>query len=229
MPQIKSKQDARYQFHHDRMLLFEEYQEKRNAEVDGFVSAVESLQMESSSRKKLFSEIPSIEGERIVLDRVVDSDADALRDLIENPHAQRYLPSYLFENQYDDVHESISLLYEDLFLNKESLILAVRVRETSELAGLVEFYGLRDRLHKISVGCRLRECWWGKGLATEALRLMVAYLYGETDIEIITASSMVENSGSAHVLEKVGFIRTEHAAEEDWGFSEPAVVDKWFY
>lgn len=229
MSEMHNKRDARYQFHHDRLLLFEEYQEKRNAEVDGFVSAVESLQADAPSPKKLFSEVPSIEGDRVVLDRVVDTDVDELRDMIDNPLVQRYLPTYLFEKQRDDVHETIRLLYGDLFQNKESLILAIRVKETGELAGFAEFYGLRDRLHKISVGSRLRECWWGQGLATETLRLMVAYLYGETDIEIITASSMIENSGSAHVLEKVGFIRTEHGAEEDWGFPEPIIVDKWFY
>ena len=50
---------------------------------------------------------------------------------------------------------------------------------------------------------------------------MVDYLYNETDIEIITASTMIENKASAHVLEKVGFIRTARSVEEDWGFPEP--------
>ena len=133
--------------------------------------------VEAPSRKKLFSEIPRVDGERIVLDRVVAADADALRDLICNAHVQRYEPTYLFEKQFDDASEAIASMYGDLFANKESLILAIRMKETGELAGLAEFYGLRDSLHKISVGYRLRECWWGYGLATEAARLMVGYLY----------------------------------------------------
>lgn len=225
----------------DRMKCFAVYEEgkrgAKNARVQDRATSpkpaarpasTDSLQ-EDPPRKKLFSEIPSIEGDRIVLDRVVDADSDALQDLISNPLAQRYLPTYLFEKQFDDAHEAISQLYGDLFENKESLILAIRMKETGELAGLVEFYGLRDSLHKISVGSRLRECWWGCGLATEATRLAVDFLYGETDIEIITASTMVENKASAHVLEKVGFIRTARHVEEDWGFSEPTIVDKWFY
>ena len=211
-----------------RQHVFASYEEAK--QTDGLLEEriVEHLHA-TDERKKLFSEIPRIEGERIVLDRVVDADADALRDLIDNPFAQRYLPTYLFEKQFDDAREAIRLLYGDLFENKESLILAIRVNETGELAGLAEFYGLRDHLHKISVGSRLRECQWGHGFATEATRLMVDYLYGETDIEIITASTMVENKASAHVLEKVGFIRTARSVEEDWGFPEPTIVDKWFY
>lgn len=183
---------------------------------------------DGTPRKKLFSEIPSIKGEHIVLDRVVDGDADALRDLIQNPLVQRYLPTYLFEKQFDDVYEAISLLYDDPYANKESLILAIRMQDTGELTGLGEFYGLRDNLHKASMGYRLRQCWWGHGIATEAAHLMVDYLYGETDIEIITTSTMVQNEASAHVLEKAGFIRTARGVEEDWGFPEPTIVDKWF-
>jgi len=81
----------------------------------------------ADERKKLFSEIPRIEGERIILDRVVDADADALRDLIDNPFAQRYLPTYLFEKQFNDAHEAIRLLYGNLFENKVSIRLRCAV------------------------------------------------------------------------------------------------------
>lgn len=208
-----------------RRQVFDAYEEaKRTGKLIGCYGVGPA----DSGRKKLFSEIPRIEGERIVLDRLVDSDADALRELIDNPLVQRYLPTYLFEKQYGDAHEAIRLMYGDLFQNKESLILAIRLKETGELAGLAEFYGFNDRLHKISVGGRLRECWWGHGLATENVRLMVDYLYGETDIQIITASTMIQNKASAHSLEKADFIRTACNVEEDWGFPEPTIVDKWF-
>ncbi len=177
--------------------------------------------------KKLFDEIPCIKGEHIVLDRVVDEDADALRELASDPLVQRWLPKYLIERQLEDVHETIRLLYGEVFENKESLVLAIRMGEAGELAGLAEYYGLRDSLHKVSIGCRLRRGWWGQGIATEATRLMVGYLYAETDVEIATASTMVENIASARVLEKADFIRTARYVEEDWGYPEPTVVDKW--
>ena len=216
---------------------------KRRAEIansfnemhppEAAASAIESAdgaktKTAAPTRRKLFDEVPTIEGERVVLNRVVDTDADALRDLIENQLVQRYLPTHLFEKQFDDAGEAISHLYGDLFENGESLILAIRDKSSGELAGLAEFYGLRDQLHKVSVGYRLRERFWGRGFATEAARLMVGYLYGKTDIEIITASTMVKNEASANVLEKADFIRTARSVEEDWGFAEPTLVDKWF-
>lgn len=215
-----------------RRQVFEAYEEAKRAFEQTMGLSGEhphvQPQPESADRIKLFSTVPRIESERVVLDRVVDSDAAALSDLIANPLVQRYIPTYLFEKQFDDPHEAIRQLYGELFRNRESIILALRPKETGELAGLAEFYGLRDHLHKVSMGYRLREQFWGQGLATEAARLMVDYLYGKTDIEIITASTMVENEASAHVLEKAGFIRTARGVEEDWGFPEPTIVDKWF-
>ena len=211
----------------DRRKVFAAYEDAKRLGVRLEVVCGRS-EYEGEHRKKLFSEIPRIEGERIVLDRVVDSDAEALRDLKDNPNVQRWVPKFLFENLRDDVHETIRLLYGDLFENKDSLILAVRLKETGELVGLVEFYGLRDDLHKISVGGRLREKYWNRGIGTEMVNLMVGYLYGETDIEIITASVMVDNVASASTLEKCDFIRTARSVEEDWGYPEPTIVDKFF-
>ena len=210
-------------------IRFESYEKsKRLGRAVGWLLRREQERSEGEGRVKLFGSVPRIVGERVVLDRVVDSDAEALRDLIDNPRVRRYVPTYLFEKQREDVHRTIRLLYGDLFTNGESLILAIREKESGELAGLAEFYGLRDELHKVSVGYRLRECFWGRGFATETARLMVGYLYGKTDIEIITASVMVENPASARVLEKAAFIRTARGVEEDWGFDEPVIVDKFF-
>lgn len=176
--------------------------------------------------KKLFSEIPQLTGEGVALGPVTEADAPALQDLMDNERVYRFLPTFLFEQQCADARDAIARLYGEPYERKESLILGVR--EAGEFCGLAEFYGLRDDAHKISVGYRLRECCWGRGVATRAVGLMVAYLYGQTDIEIITASTMVENIASARVLEKNGFIRTARGVGEDWGYEQPTIADKWF-
>ena len=99
--------------------------------------------------------------------------------------------------------------------------------EHDEFCGLAEMYGYRDEYHKISVGYRLLKECWGKGIATEALGRMIEYLCHETDIEIITASTMVENQASANVLRKNGFELVVSSVDEDWGYQEPVPTDKW--
>ena len=177
---------------------------------------------------RLFDEIPRLEGKSIVLDKVMQSDAPGLQELVDSKTVYRYLPTFLFEKQHDDVRETIDLLYRDLFTNKESLILCVRSKHDGAFCGFAECYGLREELNKISIGYRLLERCWGHGIASQAVSLMVNYLYDQTNIELITASTMVENIASAQVLRKNGFICTTHAVEEDWGYDTPTIADKWF-
>ena len=88
-------------------------------------------------------------------------------------------------------------------------------------------YGFRDEIHKISIGYRLAESCWGRGIASETVALMTGYLLKETDIEIITASTMIENKASARVLTKNGFTLVNSGVGEDWGYETPTATDKW--
>lgn len=177
--------------------------------------------------KKLFSEIPYIEGNDIVLRKITQDDADSLRELTESEAVYRYLPTFLFEKKYGSIEYVIDHLYDECF--RESIILGIYLKEDNAqiFCGIAEMYGFRDEIHKISVGYRLLERFWRQGIATKALDLMIDYLYNETDIEIITASTMIENRGSARVLEKNGFDLVVHAVPEDWGYDTPTITDKW--
>lgn len=174
-------------------------------------------------KKKLFSEIPYLQGKRIILKALTADDAAALKELVDDDEVYRYLPTFLFEKQYDDVRTVIERLYDECI--KESLILGIYCSDA--FRGLAEMYGYKDSIHKVSVGYRLLRRFWGQGIASETLGLMIDYLFGETDIEIITASTMVENKASAAVLTKNDFMLVVHAANEDWGYEQPTVTDKW--
>ena len=172
---------------------------------------------------KPFSEIPYMESDRIILRKLTLDDADSLQEMVDSPAVYRYLPTFLYEKKYPDVRYVIRHLYDECF--QESIILGVF--EGGEFCGLAEMYGFRDPIHKISIGHRLMEKCWGRGVSSEALKMMVDYLFEKTDIEIITASSMVVNKAAATVLSKNGFTLVAHAVGEDWGYEEPTIVDKW--
>ena len=177
--------------------------------------------------KKLFDEIPSIEGPRLVLCALDESDAAGLQELMDNANVYRHEPTFLFERQFSDAHDVIAQVYGKPFAKKQSLILGIRLKETGECGGLAEFYGLRDDARKISVGYRLAERFWGCGFATEALACMLDYLGRRTDIRVVTASTLPDNAASARVLEKSGFTCTARSVNEDWGFDAPLPTDKW--
>lgn len=177
--------------------------------------------------KKLFDEIPVIESDQIILRKLTDEDAPLIEEMTRSKLIYRYEPTYLFERQYIDMHQMIREVYGEIFETKQSLILAIHSIENNQLCGLAEFYGYKESLHKTCVGYRLRESYWGKGIATQAGWLMMDYLLNSTDVEIITASTMVENKPSARVLIKNGFKLVNSAVPEDWGYAHPTLADKW--
>lgn len=173
--------------------------------------------------KKLFSEIPYIEGSRLILKKVEAENKDALDELRHDPEVYRLLPTFLFEQQYDDIDYVIGHLYDEAL--EESVILGIY--EENAFCGLAEFYGYRPAVHKISIGYRLLERCWGRGIASETVKMMADYLFDETDIRIISASTLPENRASAAVLRKNGFLNYVSGAPEDWGYRRPLPTDKW--
>ena len=105
--------------------------------------------------------------------------------------------------------------------------MGVYAKDDMRFCGLAEFYGWDDSQHKISIGGRIYEKEWGNGFGSEAAELMVDYLFGETDIEMVTTSSMTENKASANAMIKNGFTLIASDVEEDWGFDEKTLENKW--
>ena len=56
------------------------------------------------------------------------------------------------------------------------------------------------------LGYYIGEKFWGKGIMTEAVRLICKHVFDNTDIVRIYAEPFAENIGSCRVLEKNGFV-----------------------
>ena len=180
-------------------------------------------QERKDSMKKLFPEPPVLTGGRLRLRPLSLTDAESLRRLTCQEQVYRFLPAFLFEKKYAEPKDVIARLYDEGL--EDSLILGIFTGE--RFCGLAEVYSYREPIHKASVGYRLLQEEWGKGIATEALGIVADELLNVRGIEIITASTMLQNRASAHVLQKNGFTLVTHAVEEDWGFPEPTLTDKW--
>ena len=179
-------------------------------------------------KRFLFTEIPCLEGESVILKKIVDEDAEGLEDLRKSGDVYRLLPTFLFEQQIEDVHEVIRQMYEGpLYKEEQSLMLGIYPKGTKEFAGIIELYGYRKEYQKISLGYRLRKKYWGQGLATDATKTLLRYLSEETHVEIVTASTLPDNAASANVLTKCGFTLVVDGVGEDWGYPTLLPTDKW--
>ncbi len=121
--------------------------------------------------------------------------------------------------------ERVQLFDEIPRIEGEHVLL--RPLRDTDADALAEFYGLRQPAHKVSIGYRLLERYWDRGIASETVALMLDYLFGRTDILLVTASTLPDNLGSARVLQKNGFVLHAQNSPEDWGFEEDLPTDKW--
>ena len=77
------------------------------------------------------------------------------------------------------------------------------------------------------VGYWLGEDYWGRGITSEAVALLVDYVVRKTEIIRLFASVYEYNPASMKVLEKVGF--TRQAILRDAAIKNGRVIDMYYY
>ena len=65
----------------------------------------------------------------------------------------------------------------------------------------------KDNVHRLTaeLGYYIAEPYWGRGITTEAIKLICDYIFLNTDIIRIFAMPYADNNASCRVLEKAGF------------------------
>lgn len=80
----------------------------------------------------------------------------------------------------------------------------------------------------VSIGYFLAEDYWGKGIATESVRMVVKFLFEEVNVNRIQAEVMPVNEVSKKVLLKNGFIK-EGVLRQASLWSGKGVIDLEIY
>ena len=105
-------------------------------------------------------------------------------------------------------------------------VLAIEIH--GEAAGGIGLHPQEDIYHKnAELGYWLAEPYWGKGIATKAVRQMVDYGFEKFNIQRIFARPFGRNIASQKVLEKAGFAL--EAKFEKTIFKNGLYEDEWVY
>jgi ribosomal-protein-alanine N-acetyltransferase len=82
------------------------------------------------------------------------------------------------------------------------------IEEDGVLVGSIGLtWGTGERQGSAFVGYFLGRSFWGRGIATDALRTITAYAFSFPSIYRVWANVMAPNGASGRVLEKAGFLR----------------------
>ena len=85
--------------------------------------------------------------------------------------------------------------------------------EPPELVGWGGYKG-PPRDGRVELGYEIAESRWGRGLATDAVRAMLAEAFADPDVSAVIAHTLPEPNASTRVLEKAGFRFVGPAVED---------------
>lgn len=111
-----------------------------------------------------------------------------LKDRFPHPYALEHAEAFIAYCQTEDPESTF----------------AIDVR--GEAVGAVGFEHRNDIWRRsVEIGYWLAEPYWGRGIASEAVRAMTDWAFASWDVERVWAGVFAWNPASARVLEKAGF------------------------
>lgn len=142
--------------------------------------------------------------ERLLLRPLVEDDLDDLAAVYTHPEVARWIGPHTHADVAEELRRQIGHQAEHGWS-----LWAVRERESGRLVGDCGLQPLEHRGPEVELGYDLHPDVWGRGLATEAARAVVAAAFGPLGLDRIVAVVRPDHVASQRVLEKAGLARVE--------------------
>lgn len=156
---------------------------------------------------------PELSSPRLRLREVRDGDAAALFAIHSDARVMRYwsYPAWIERAQAEQKIADIQRQRREL----DMLVWAIADADTDLLIGSSAIFHMDLIQARAEIGYSLHPDWQGRGLASEALQLVLGYVFNELGLRRIEADIDPRNLPSCHLVEKFGFVR-EGLLRERW-------------
>jgi ribosomal-protein-alanine N-acetyltransferase len=164
-----------------------------------------------------FNPFPVLETERLLLRRLVLSDAVILYALRNNEDVMQYID----RPRQKDIEET------ELFIQKIDAIIdtnkdinwAITLKGEDRLLGTIGFYRSQPENHRSEIGYMLDFAYWRKGIMNEAIQRVIHYGFDEMKLHSIEACINPSNEASRGILLKNSFVK-EGYFKENYFYNE---------
>jgi ribosomal-protein-alanine N-acetyltransferase len=171
-----------------------------------------------------FSTFPLLTTERLTLRELRISDGPDVLVFRSDPVVQKYNDPVL--NNVGEVEALIEELLAE-YNAQEGICWAVTLTGRDRALGLFGFHYLDKYHRRAEVGYDLARAYWGRGIASEALRAIIRFGFERMNLNCIYAGTIADNYESVRLLERLGFQREgtmrEHSWEDDGTFHDSAI------
>jgi len=178
-------------------------------------------------KEKVFLEFPLLNSEKLVLKKIEDAHLQELFAIYDNEKVFEYC-GIIPKHNIQTVSKMIGHFDRDY--KKESIVKwgIFQKSHSDQLVGIIEAMEFNQKVNMVTIGYYLAENYWGKGLASDAVNILVKFLFEEVNINRIQAEVMPLNEASKKVLQKNGFLK-EGLLRQAKVWSGKGVVDLEIY
>ncbi|WP_225229408.1 GNAT family N-acetyltransferase [Paenibacillus gallinarum] len=172
----------------------------------------------------IFDSFPILKSDMLVLKKVEEEHVDELFEIYSNDVIFKYC-GILPKHNKDTVRKMIGHFERDF--NKQTRVKwgIFAADQQDRLIGIMEMFDLNQKVNMVTIGYFLAEAYWGRGYATEAVRLVLEFLFLHAGINRVQADVMPQNEVSKKVLLKNGFMK-EGTLRQAALWSGKGVVDR---
>jgi len=153
----------------------------------------------------IFQGFPHLESDELILKQIKIQDADDLYEILTNENLYRLRPGNPLKS-LDAVKNVIGHYERDFYKHKIIFLGIYTKKSNNKLVGIGEIFDFDYKANRVEVGYTVNEDYWGKGIATNATKLMLEYLFNVIGVNSIQATAMTSNTKSHNVLKRCGLI-----------------------
>lgn len=162
-----------------------------------------------------FNPFPVLTGERLLLRRLTDGDADVVFAMRSDPETMRFIPRPLLQNR-EEALGHIAMISEKIDCNT-GINWAITLKEDPGRAiGIVGHYRMAPEHFRSEIGYMLHKDHHNNGYVSEAIGIVLQYGFEVMKLHSVEAIIDPGNRASARVLEKNGFIKEAHILENEY-------------
>ena len=143
-----------------------------------------------------------IVGKKINLRTLKSSDAQSITECIKYKCVSRYMSNVPYPYKLRDAEVFIdSIKIKDT----KKLTIGIEDKNLHQIIGIISLNNINKKNKSGVFGYWLGEKYWGKGIMTEAVNLIINHAFKNLKLQRIQASVMHPNIASMNVLLKSGF------------------------
>ena len=156
---------------------------------------------------------PELSSPRLHLREVRADDAPALFAIHSDPQVMRYW-SYPAWTELEQAEQKIADIQRQR-RELDMLVWAIADADSDLLIGSSAIFHMDLAQARAEIGYSLHPDWHGRGLASEALQLVLGHAFNELELRRIEADIDPRNQPSCRLVERFGFVR-EGLLRERW-------------